>query len=56
MILYNANGIPNQPCIEYRTRNISWVVMEDYEPKLERLAGKIRETARKISSFLYVFV
>jgi len=46
----------NQPCIEDRKRNILWVVIDDYEPKLESLTGKIRETATKISSFIYVLI
>jgi hypothetical protein len=47
----------NQPFIEDRKRDISWVVMDDYEPKLERLAGKIRETTRQhFFSYLRIYL
>ena len=56
MILYNSNGKSNQPCVEDRKRDISLAVMDDYEPKLKRLAWKIRETARKFSFFFLTYL
>jgi hypothetical protein len=49
MILYtrSSNGMSHQPFIEDRKRDISWLVMDDYEPKFESLVGEIWENARK---------